>query len=75
LQAIACYSTSGKQRNGKIYESAIDAVADVQDGAQILFGGFGICGIPEKMINALKQKGVKNITGVSNNGGMHEVNI
>jgi len=75
LQAIACYSTSGKPRNGKIYESAIDAVADVQDGAQILFGGFGICGIPEKMINALKQKGVKNITGVSNNGGMHEVNI
>lgn len=44
-------------------------MADVQDGAKILFGGFGICGIPEKMINALKEKGVKNITGVSNNGG------
>ncbi|XP_016976750.1 succinyl-CoA:3-ketoacid-coenzyme A transferase, mitochondrial [Drosophila rhopaloa] len=75
IKAIACYSTSGKQRNGKIYESAIDAVSDVQDGAKILFGGFGICGIPEKMIDALKQKGVKNITGVSNNGGVDNTGL
>lgn len=41
----------------------------MQDGAKILFGGFGICGIPEKMIDAIKQKGVKNLTAISNNGG------
>lgn len=44
-------------------------MADVKDDSLILFGGFGICGIPEKMIDALKAKGVKNITAVSNNGG------
>ncbi|KAH8402878.1 hypothetical protein KR222_008483, partial [Zaprionus bogoriensis] len=72
---IACYSTSGKARQGKVYESAADAVADVKDGSQILFGGFGICGIPEKMIDALKQKGVKNITAVSNNGGVDDCGL
>ncbi|KAH8365864.1 hypothetical protein KR093_006692, partial [Drosophila rubida] len=72
---IACYSTSSKARQGKIYESAIDAVADVKDGSQILFGGFGICGIPEKMIDALKKKGVKNITAVSNNGGVDDCGL
>ncbi|SPP85444.1 succinyl-CoA:3-ketoacid-coenzyme A transferase, mitochondrial [Drosophila guanche] len=75
FKLIACYSTSGKKPNGKVYESAIDAVADVQDGAKILFGGFGICGIPEKMIAALKQKGVKNITAVSNNGGVDDCGL
>ncbi|XP_068141881.1 succinyl-CoA:3-ketoacid-coenzyme A transferase, mitochondrial [Drosophila tropicalis] len=76
FKLIACYSTSGgKQHKGKIYESANDAVADVPDGAKILFGGFGICGIPEKMIAALKQKGVKNITAVSNNGGVDDCGL
>ncbi|EDV96845.1 succinyl-CoA:3-ketoacid-coenzyme A transferase, mitochondrial [Drosophila grimshawi] len=71
-----CYSTSGKhRRQGKIYESATDAVADVKDGSKILFGGFGICGIPEKMIDALKQKGVKDITAVSNNGGVDDCGL
>ncbi|XP_060659536.1 succinyl-CoA:3-ketoacid-coenzyme A transferase, mitochondrial [Drosophila nasuta] len=75
FKLIACYSTSGKPRQGKIYESANDAVADVKDGSKILFGGFGICGIPEKMIDALKQKGVKNITAVSNNGGVDDCGL
>ncbi|EDW18290.1 succinyl-CoA:3-ketoacid-coenzyme A transferase, mitochondrial [Drosophila mojavensis] len=74
FKLVACYSTAGK-RQGKIYESASDAVADVKDGSKILFGGFGICGIPEKMIEALKQKGVKNITGVSNNGGVDDCGL
>ncbi|XP_030570423.1 succinyl-CoA:3-ketoacid-coenzyme A transferase, mitochondrial-like [Drosophila novamexicana] len=75
FKLIACYSTSGKQHQGKIYKSASDAVADVKDGSTILFGGFGICGIPEKMIDALKQKGVKNITAVSNNGGVDDFGL
>lgn len=69
FQLIACYATSGKPAKGKIYASAEDAVADLPNGAKILFGGFGLCGIPEKMIVAIKQKGIKNITAVSNNGG------
>ncbi|KAH8303671.1 hypothetical protein KR018_010848, partial [Drosophila ironensis] len=70
---FACYSTS--KRNSKVYECAIDAVQDVKDGSTILFGGFGICGIPEKMIDALKEKGVKNITAVSNNGGVDKTGL
>ncbi|XP_030371868.1 succinyl-CoA:3-ketoacid-coenzyme A transferase, mitochondrial [Scaptodrosophila lebanonensis] len=70
FKLIACYSTSGKPHKGKIYASAQDAIADVQDGAYILFGGFGVCGIPEKMIEALRDKGVKNLTAASNNGGV-----
>lgn len=50
-------------------------MADVKDGSKILFGGFGICGIPEKMIDALKAKGVKNITAVSNNGGVDDCGL
>lgn len=73
LKLLACYSTSVKK--GKVYERAIDCVADVQDGAKILFGGFGVCGIPEKMIDALKERGIKNITAVSNNGGVDDCGV
>ena len=45
------------------------AVARIQDGATILMGGFGVCGIPENLIDALVRKGTKNITLVSNNAG------
>lgn len=41
----------------------------------MLFGGFGVCGIPEKMINALIQKGAKNLTCVSNNGGVDDCGL
>src|SRR5271170_1110744 len=49
--------------------SADVAVAKIQDGATILMGGFGVCGIPENLIDALVRKGTKNITLVSNNAG------
>jgi 3-oxoacid CoA-transferase subunit A len=45
------------------------AVARVQDGAVILMGGFGVCGVPENLIDALLRKGTKNLTIVSNNAG------
>ncbi|XP_037932506.1 succinyl-CoA:3-ketoacid-coenzyme A transferase, mitochondrial [Teleopsis dalmanni] len=72
IRVIACYSTTGKASNKKIYASATEAVADVNDGSMIFFGGFGIVGIPEKSIEALKEKGVKNITAVTNNGGVED---
>jgi len=46
------------------------AIAKVRDGATILMGGFGLCGIPEKLIAALVRKGTKNLTIVSNNAGV-----
>jgi len=45
------------------------AVARIQDGATILMGGFGLCGIPENLIDAVVRKGTKNLTVVSNNAG------
>ena len=55
----------------KVYSSAKDALQDVvQDGQTLAVGGFGVCGIPESLITALKQTGVKNLTCISNNAGV-----
>ena len=57
---------------GKVFESFAEAIADIQDGATIIVGGFGLCGIPEKAILALRDKGVKDLTIVSNNCGVDD---
>jgi len=54
----------------KVVANAEEAVRDVFDGAVIMVGGFGLCGIPENLIRALVGKGVKNLTTVSNNVGV-----
>src|SRR5580698_3599571 len=54
----------------KVVANADEAVRDVFDGATIMFGGFGLCGIPENLIRALVRKGVKNLTTISNNVGV-----
>src|SRR5271154_6576766 len=54
----------------KVVASAEAAIADVFDGATIMVGGFGLCGMPENLIRALAQKGVKNLTTISNNVGV-----
>jgi 3-oxoacid CoA-transferase subunit A len=54
----------------KVVASAEEAVRDVFDGATIMVGGFGLCGIPENLIRALVRKGVKNLTTISNNAGV-----
>ncbi len=51
------------------------AVADVKDGALILMGGFGVCGLPENLITALRDRGARDLTLVSNNAGLDEVGI
>ncbi len=51
------------------------AIAKIQDGATILLGGFGLCGIPENLIAALQRKGSKNLTLVSNNAGVDSFGI
>ena len=55
----------------KIYPSAADALKGVvHDGQQLAVGGFGLCGIPEALIDALRDSGVKNLTVISNNAGV-----
>src|SRR5580658_4114809 len=51
------------------------AVAGIQDGTTILLGGFGLCGIPENLIAALRRKGTKDLTLVSNNAGIDDFGI
>src|ERR1700674_569989 len=54
----------------KVVANADEAVRDVSDGATLMIGGFGLCGIPENLIRALVRKGVKNLTTISNNAGV-----
>ncbi|MEN8293260.1 CoA transferase subunit A [Acinetobacter radioresistens] len=62
--------------NNKVYPSASDALEDiVQDGQQIAVGGFGLCGIPEALISALKETGVKDLTCISNNAGVDDFGL
>ena len=59
----------------KVMKNAAQAVADIPNGATILAGGFGLCGIPELCIQALRDKGVKDLTFVSNNCGVDEFGL
>src|ERR1700692_4800868 len=54
----------------KVVSSAEEAIKDVFDGASIMVGGFGLCGMPENLIRALTKKGVRNLTTISNNAGV-----
>jgi 3-oxoacid CoA-transferase subunit A len=57
---------------GKVVDSVSEAVQDIQDGSNLIVGGFGLSGIPEKTIIALRDKGVKDLTVVSNNCGVDD---
>ena len=60
----------------KVYPSAVAALADVvKDGMTIAVGGFGLCGIPEALIAALRDTGVKDLTVVSNNAGVDDFGL
>ncbi len=54
----------------KVRTSADEAIRDISDGATVMVGGFGLCGIPENLINALHRKGVRNLLTISNNAGV-----
>jgi 3-oxoacid CoA-transferase subunit A len=59
----------------KVVANADEAIRDISDGASIMVGGFGLCGIPENLIRALIRKGVKNLTTISNNAGIDEFGL
>lgn len=59
----------------KVVDTAFDALHDVNDGATIMLGGFGLCGIPEHSISALVKKGIKNLTCISNNAGVDDFGL
>ncbi len=59
----------------KVYSTAEEAIADVRDGSIAMFGGFGLCGIPENLIAALHKKAVKDLTVISNNCGVDDFGL
>jgi len=59
----------------KVVADAFEAIRDIPDGACLAIGGFGLCGIPGNSIAALVQKGVKNLTCISNNAGVDDFGI
>ncbi len=59
----------------KKVQDAEAAIFDIKDGDTIMLGGFGLCGIPENCIEALVNKGVKNLTCISNNAGVDDFGI
>jgi 3-oxoacid CoA-transferase subunit A len=59
----------------KVVASADEAVAQIADGATIMMGGFGLCGIPENLITALRRRGTRDLTVISNNAGVDEFGI
>lgn len=59
----------------KVVASVQEAIQAMQDGAVLLVGGFGLCGIPENLIQAVQQKGVKQLTVVSNNCGVDDFGL
>jgi 3-oxoacid CoA-transferase subunit A len=59
----------------KVVASAAEAVAQIPDGATLMVGGFGLCGIPEDLIAALHAQGTRDLTIVSNNAGVDEFGL
>lgn len=59
----------------KVLESADEAVSPITDGATIMVGGFGLCGIPENLIAALHRRGTKDLTLISNNAGVDDFGL
>lgn len=59
----------------KVYHNADAAIAGINDGAVLMLGGFGLCGIPENCISALVKSGAKNLTCISNNAGVDDFGI
>ena len=59
----------------KVFKNAEDALFDIKNGATIMLGGFGLCGIPENCIRALVKKGIKDLTCISNNAGVDDFGL
>jgi 3-oxoacid CoA-transferase A subunit len=59
----------------KVSATVEDAIADIPDGATLLVGGFGLCGIPENLIRAMRDSGKRDLTVVSNNAGVADFGL
>ncbi len=70
-----CPAGANIRRMNKVVKDAAEAVRDIPDGASIMVSGFGLCGIPENLITALRDRGSKGLTVMSNNAGTNDFGI
>ncbi|KAK9871804.1 hypothetical protein WA026_014259 [Henosepilachna vigintioctopunctata] len=78
IQILSCKSSTAaphSKRRNKVYQNIEEAVQDIQSGATLLVGGFGLCGIPENLINALLRHRISDLTVVSNNAGVDDFGL
>ena len=76
IYALKIEEMEGCSMNSKkVMSSFAEAVADIKDGSTLIVGGFGLSGIPEWTINALKEQGTKDLTVVSNNCGVDDLGL
>jgi 3-oxoacid CoA-transferase len=68
-------SIFSRRFSSKIFKSSEEAIADIPNSATVLFGGFGLCGIPENLIGAINRKGIKDLTIVSNDVGTEDFGL
>jgi 3-oxoacid CoA-transferase subunit A len=69
-------TTAAQANSAKVYASADEALAGlVRNGMSVMAGGFGLCGIPERLIDALRDSGAKNLTVISNNAGIDDFGL
>lgn len=59
----------------KVVDNAEEAIRGIEDGMTVMFGGFGLCGIPEKAIDAIQKNGAKDLTCISNNAGVDDFGL
>ncbi len=59
----------------KVVQNAEEAIAGLQDGMTVMFGGFGLCGIPENAISAILKRGIKDLICISNNAGVDDFGL
>lgn len=59
----------------KVVKDVKEAIKDIKEGSTLMVGGFGLCGIPENLIHALRESGVKNLTVISNNAGVDDYGL
>lgn len=76
---MSCYIINHKKTKfaamNKVVSNAEEAIKDIKDGAVLMLGGFGLCGIPENCITALVNQGTQNLTCISNNAGVDDFGI
>ncbi len=74
--AATAMATRTDRGSGKVYASAVEALSGLlHDGMSVMAGGFGMCGMPENLIDALRDSGVKGLTVVSNNAGVDDFGL